>query len=161
MSLARAIRRAAPVPFLHAAVDTFTDMFDRDVVEGEELSAECDQAGVAIFHRALPALLSTRFPVIIDHVLQEEGWYREYRAALVGHRVLYVGVHCPLDILREREISRRDRPIGLAEWQLPRDYCHAPTIWRSTPPRSRPKRVPGSSSRRSGRRRNDSLRWAH
>jgi chloramphenicol 3-O phosphotransferase len=101
-------------------------MFDWDVVEGEESSAECDRAGVAIFHRSLPALLSTRFPVIIDHGLQEEGWYRECRAALEDHRVLYVGVHCPLDILREREISRRDRRIGLAEWQLPRVHCHAP-----------------------------------
>jgi chloramphenicol 3-O phosphotransferase len=112
------LQRAASIPFLHAAVDTFTGMFDWDVVEGEELSQECDRAGVAIFHRAPSALLSTRFPVIIDHVLQEDGWYRECRAALRGHRVLYVGVHRPLEILREREIRRGDRRVGLAEWQL-------------------------------------------
>jgi chloramphenicol 3-O phosphotransferase len=109
-SLARAIRSAAPVPLLHAAVDTFTAIFDWDGVEGEELCDECDRAGVAIFHRALPALLSTRFSVIIDHGVQEEGWYRECRAALRGYRVLYVGAHCPLDVLREREISPGGSP---------------------------------------------------
>lgn len=124
-SIARAIQKIAPIPFLHASVDAFTDMFDWDVIGGE-LWEECDRAGVSIFHRALPALLSSRFPVVIDHVLQEAQWHQECRDALRGHRVLSVGVHCPLEILRERERTRGDRGIGLAEYQYPRVHHYGP-----------------------------------
>ena len=123
-SIARAIRKMAAVPFLHASVDTFTELFDWDVIAGDALWQECDRAGVAIFHRSLPALLSTRFPVVIDHVLEEREWYEEYQEALRGHRVLSVGVHCPLEILRKREKARGDRGIGLAERQYARVHRH-------------------------------------
>jgi chloramphenicol 3-O phosphotransferase len=123
-SIARAIQKMASVPFLYASVDAFTDMFDWDVIVGGELWQECDRAGVAIFHRALPALLSSRFPVVIDHVLEESQWHQECHDALKGYRVLSVGVHCPLELLREREKARGDRGIGLAERQYPRVHRH-------------------------------------
>ena len=123
-SIAHTIRKMAAIPFLHASVDAFTDMFDWDVIAGDALWQECDRAGVAIFHRSLPALLSSRFPVVIDHVLEETLWHRECHGALKGHRVLSVGVHCPLEILREREKTRGDRGIGLAERQYPRVHRH-------------------------------------
>ena len=66
-SIARAIQNLAPVPFLHASVDAFTDMFDWDVIAGEALSEECDRAGVSLFHRALPALLSSRYSRVHRH----------------------------------------------------------------------------------------------
>ena len=123
-SIARAIQKMASIPFLYASVDAFTDMFDWDVIAGAELWQECDQAGVAIFHRSLPALLSTRFPVVIDHVLEHRHWHQECHEALQGHKVLSVGVHCPLELLREREKARGDRGIGLAERQYPRVHRH-------------------------------------
>ena len=123
-SIAKAIQKIAAVPFLHASVDAFTDMFDWDVVLGDTLRTECDHAGVSIFHHALPALLSSRFPVVIDHVLQESEWHEQCHALLSGHRVLSVGVYCPLEILRERERTRGDRETGLAEWQHPRVHRH-------------------------------------
>ena len=123
-SIARAIQKIAPVPFLYASVDAFTELFDWEVIAGDTLWRECDRAGVAIFHRSLPALLSTRFPVVIDHVLEESEWHQECHEALQGHRVLSVGVHCPLDILRVREKARGDRGIGLAERQYPRVHRH-------------------------------------
>ncbi len=119
-SIAQAIQKAASVPFLHASLDTFTDLFAWRGIADSELQDECYYAGIDIFHQALPALLSSRYPVIIDHVLADEQWYPRCCAALAGHKVLFVGVHCPLAILREREQARGDRGVGLAEWQYTR-----------------------------------------
>ncbi len=119
-SIAQAIQKFAPVPFLYASLDTFTDLFAWRGIADSKLQDECYYAGIAIFHRALPALLSSRFPVVIDHVLADEQWYEECCTALTGHKVLFVGVHCPLAILREREQARGDRGAGLAEWQYTR-----------------------------------------
>ena len=41
-------------------------------------------------------------------------------AALDGLRAFFVGVHCQLEILEERERNRGDRQIGLARWQFDR-----------------------------------------
>ena len=100
-----------------------TDMFDWNIVP-DKLWEECDGAGVAIFHRALPALLSSRFPVVIDHVLVEAKWHQECCEALQGHKVLWVGIHCSLDILRSRERARGDRGVGLAERQYAQVHRH-------------------------------------
>ena len=37
-----------------------------------------------------------------------------------GLRAFFVGVHCPLEILEERERNRGDRQIGFARWQFDR-----------------------------------------
>ena len=124
-SIVKAIQKLSPIPFIHASVDAFTGMFEWTAIP-KEMEEECDDAGVSIFHQALPALLSSRFPVIIDHVFVEEDWHQECYKRLRGHRVFSVGVHCPLEILQEREKRRGDRAIGLAERQFPLVHVHGP-----------------------------------
>ncbi len=125
-SIVKAIQKVSSFPFLHASVDAFTDMFDLDAITEDELWWECHNAGVSLFHRALPTLVSTRFPVVIDHVFVESAWHQECYEQLRGHRVFSVGVHCPLEKLREREKQRGDRAIGLAERQFPQVHVHGP-----------------------------------
>lgn len=58
--------------------------------------------------------------LIVDHVLQEEEWYRECINICKGKRAYFIGVECPLDIINEREKKRGDRPIGMAKHQYSR-----------------------------------------
>jgi len=92
-------------------------MFRWDAISDDTLRRECHRAGISNFHKVIPALLSSRFPGVIDHVFERNEWYSECLSALHGHHYLIVGVHCPLEILRSRESARGDRRIGLAEIQ--------------------------------------------
>ena len=53
--------------------------------------------------------------VIIDHVITSERIFRQLTQMLAGYRLLAVHVTCPLQILREREIARKNRCLGSAE----------------------------------------------
>ena len=106
---------------LHASLDCFTDMFDWPSVRTEERK-ECHSIGVANFHKCLPILASSRFPLIIDHVFERESWFEEIFLAPKGKKTFFVGIHCPLSVLEERERKRGDRRLGLAKLQF--DLVH-------------------------------------
>jgi chloramphenicol 3-O phosphotransferase len=117
-SIAKAIQKLSEEPFLHISLDSVVDMFRWDAIQGDDLRRECHAVGISNFHKALPILLSSRFPGVIDHVFERDDWYHDCLSALDSHRVLLVGVHCPLEILRSREAARGDRRSGLAEIQF-------------------------------------------
>jgi chloramphenicol 3-O phosphotransferase len=117
-SIAKAIQKAGREPFIHIELDQFVDMFCWDAIHDPDLRRECHRAGVANLHASLPALLAGRFPGVIDHVFERDSWYHECLAALGSHRVLVVGVHCSIEVVRSRELARGDRRIGLAEAQF-------------------------------------------
>lgn len=73
---------------------------------------------VAGMHRTVAALAQAGLDVIVDHVLLEDAWLEECRRLWAGFDVLVVGVRCPLDVVLERERTRRDRTIGQAEAQF-------------------------------------------
>lgn len=41
-----------------------------------------------------------------------------------GLPALFVGVHCPLDVLEQREMERQDRTLGQARAQFPLVHAH-------------------------------------
>lgn len=49
---------------------------------------------------------------IVDHVLLSEAMAADLRERLAGYDPLFVGVHCPLDVVDRREGERGDRLIG-------------------------------------------------
>ena len=107
-------------PFLHASLDTFTDMFLWSAIADADVRQRCHTIGVANFHRSLPILAASEFPVVVDHVFERSEWYEGCRAALAGKPQLWVGVKCPLDVVKSREAARVDRRKGLAEFQFGR-----------------------------------------
>ena len=119
-SIARALQQRSARPFLHASLDTFTDMFLWSAISDSETRRRCHTVGVANFHRSLPILAAGEFPVVVDHVFERTEWYEDCRAALTGKTQLWVGVNCPLEIVRAREAARPDRRKGLAEFQFGR-----------------------------------------
>ena len=123
-SIAHALQRRSARPFLHASLDTFTDMFRWDAITDAETRRRCHTIGVANFHRTLPLLTAGEFPVVVDHVFKRAEWFDDCRAALAAKPQLWVGVKCPLGILRIREAARKDRRIDLAAYQFGRVHEH-------------------------------------
>ena len=64
--------------------------------------------------------------MIVDHVLQEPGWISDYLDATRGVKTHFVGLHCPIEILEQREQARGDRQIGLARMQLEKVHRDVP-----------------------------------
>jgi chloramphenicol 3-O phosphotransferase len=77
---------------------------------------------LSAFHRSLPLIADSGFPLIIDHVIERRDWMEEIAGALQGFRVYFVKVECPLEELERRELARGDRQIGFARMQL--DWVH-------------------------------------
>jgi len=69
--------------------------------------------------RAMAALADAGNNLIVDDAMMDSD-SAEYAEALSGHRVSWVGVHAPLEVLEEREQRRGDRDIGLARWLFDR-----------------------------------------
>src|SRR5690606_4329425 len=79
---------------------------------------------VSGFHRAVAALAEAGNRVIVDHVLQEEGWLEECVERWAGLDVLFVGVRCPVEVAERREAERGDREAGTARYQHDRVHAH-------------------------------------
>jgi chloramphenicol 3-O phosphotransferase len=73
-------------------------------------------------HRMVASLVDADLSVIVDHVLLEPEWLPDLASRLAGHDVLFVGVHCPLDVVVAREAARKDRTLGQAAAQI--DIVH-------------------------------------
>jgi chloramphenicol 3-O phosphotransferase len=75
-------------------------------------------------HHAIAALSRCGNNVLADHVLVEPDWVVECAQLFVGLPAYLVGVRCPLDVLEERERSRRDRTLGQARKQFELVHAH-------------------------------------
>ena len=86
------------------------------------LAVQAGEEGHRLFsgmHHAIAALAKNGNNVIVDHVLVEEMWIKELVDLLSEQFVWLVGVHCPLQVLLEREQARRNRTPGQAAAQFP------------------------------------------
>ncbi|MCH2157044.1 MAG: chloramphenicol phosphotransferase CPT family protein [Opitutales bacterium] len=118
-SIAKRLQARSRVPMIHASLDTFTDMFDwKSVLEADQRG--CHAAGVDNFHRCLPVLASSSYPIVVDHVFEKMAWHEACFRALESRSIFFVGVYCPLLVLEERERARGDRRVGLARMQYER-----------------------------------------
>lgn len=69
-------------------------------------------------HAMVAALAAQGHGVIVDHVLLEPEWLPDLRARLDDTaELIVVGVRCPLDVVVERERTRKDRTLGQAAAQ--------------------------------------------
>lgn len=103
---------------LNVELDVFRRMEPANYWDVEKQLA---QIRVAALCRAINATAATFSrhgqAVIVDHVLSSDAW-RYMLEDLIGLPVLIVGVFCALEVLVEREQTRGDRKIGLAESQF-------------------------------------------
>ncbi|MFG3086895.1 chloramphenicol phosphotransferase CPT family protein [Streptomyces antibioticus] len=109
--------------FFHLAVDSFNSMRTKRELGAEELDAALRRTRMG-FHRSIAAMAEVGNHVVVDHVLSEPWRLLDCLTVLPAEDVLFVGVHCPLDVLVRREMARGDRPPGLAAQQYGVVHSH-------------------------------------
>ncbi len=112
-TLARALRAASPLPFVHLSLDHFRDSGAIDPAA----YANWPDARPRVFdglHRAFSGFADAGNDVIVEHILDTDGWQADLRDRLARHHVLFVGVMTPPDVLSARELARGDREPGSA-----------------------------------------------
>jgi chloramphenicol 3-O phosphotransferase len=94
------------------------------------MATEAGQWGMRLMagmHRSIAALSRAGNNVVADHVLVEPEWLRECSALFSVLPAYFIGVRCPLEVLEQREQSRKDRTWGQARAQF--DLVHAHGIY--------------------------------
>ncbi len=148
-TIAKALQFLSDKPLLCLGIDTFLDMMPRHYIgmgkkaaegihfipdqteQGEPLiHIECGAYGKKFMNAVAPvvkALADQNLDLILDEVLIDEAHLINYADALKDHTVYFIGVHCALEILEEREMLRGDRSLGLARAQI--NCVHALTFF--------------------------------
>jgi len=121
-SAARALQRVWGEPLLYVNNDAFIYMFSEAVLKERANLPRVLPPILSAFHRSLPLLAGCGFPMVVDAVIEQDGWMRECVTELAAFNVIFVGVHCPVEELERRELARGDRHIGQARWQF--DHVH-------------------------------------
>ena len=132
-SILRALQNLLPEPYLDAGIDKFIWMLPERYLERplwDGVLGKADHAGEAgqtLFsgmHHAIAALSRRGNNVLADHVLVDPAWLMECAKLFDGLSAYLIGIRCPLDVLVEREKSRRNRTLGQAELQFSLVHAH-------------------------------------
>lgn len=110
-TLARAIRAASDQPWMHLSID---HLRDSKAIQRGHFAAGRSRFFDG-FHRALAGFADAGNDLIVEHILDTDGWQSQLSDLFRPHQVLFVGLHTPLATLQAREINRGDRPRGSAE----------------------------------------------
>lgn len=112
-ALAAAIRAQAERPFLHLSIDHLRDSGAWNPALYTDW-ASARPAFFAGFHQAVAGFAKAGNDLILEHILDTEGWHGDLQTLLNGQDLLFVGLHTPLAQLAARETRRCDRPEGSA-----------------------------------------------
>ncbi len=123
-SIARSLQRQLSGPYIVYSRDMFHQTLPPEFWHDSDLRKQAGPSLFKGFHLSMAAFAEAGVPIIIDHVLNQNGWAVECAEVLDGIPTLFVGVMCPLDILKERERAREDRDEGLARSQIEKVHSH-------------------------------------
>lgn len=134
-TIAHAIQDVSPTPLQHISLDQFRDgmagryrgMNSRDnepgtrglnvvPVEGMTQLRFGDVGRLTLrgMRRAAAAFAATGIDVVVDDLLIEPDFLRDYLEVFAGFDVTFAGVHCDVDTLKTREQTRPGRFPGTA-----------------------------------------------
>jgi chloramphenicol 3-O phosphotransferase len=116
-TIARALQDRIERPFWRISIDHLRDagvLPMHRFRSGEFRWSEARSAFFDGFHHSLKAYADAGNDLILEHILDTEGWLEALADLFAGHDIFFVGVHCPLELLIEREAARGDRPVGSA-----------------------------------------------
>lgn len=117
-TIARMLQGRIEKPFWHISIDHLRDAgvlpMER-FKNGDFRWSEARTAFFRGFHGSLKAYADSGNDLILEHILDTQEWLEELAGLFAGHDVFFAAVHCPLELLIEREAARGDRPIGSAK----------------------------------------------
>ena len=147
-SLAHALQEVLSEPYVHIALDQFRDGLPAKfrglnappgtmghdglnvvpVTSGEKpfTAIQFGDAGQKVLRgmrRAMAAMVRAGNNIIIDDILLEPEFLRDYVDVFSGLEVVFVGVRCPLKVINAREQARPGRFPGTAYGHF--HACHA------------------------------------
>lgn len=125
-SLLKLLQKKLPEPFLDMGIDKFIWMLpgrylDRplwDDVLGK--AVQPGPVGWSLFsgmHHAIAAAASRGNNILADHVFVEKVWVDECAELFAKMNAYLIGLHCPLEVLEQREKDRKDRTLDQAKMQ--------------------------------------------
>jgi len=130
-TLAKLLQQTMDAPYLHVPIDSFEDMMpgrDRFGEPSSRLWQSMFNRMLSGFHHSVAALAAAGSNLIVDHLLiqgvEPHNWLEECLDLLAPYTVYFIGVHCPVEELRRRELARGDRGEGQAERQLSQVHRH-------------------------------------
>jgi chloramphenicol 3-O phosphotransferase len=135
-SIVRALQNLLEEPYLEAGIDKFIFMMPGRYLDRplwDDVLGLADHAGVtghtlvSGMHHAIAALSRAGVNVIADHVLVEPAWSKECADLFADLPAYLIGVQCPLDVLEQRERSRKNRTLGQAKLQI--DVIHRYSVY--------------------------------
>lgn len=117
-TLALALQARIEQPFWHMSIDHLRDsgvLPTQRFENGDFAWSDARAAFFNGFHASLAAYADADNNLIVEHILDTPGWAEDLHGHFASHDVLFVALHCPLELLIEREAARGDRPAGSAE----------------------------------------------
>jgi chloramphenicol 3-O phosphotransferase len=133
-SIIHALQEMLEQPYLDMGVDRFIFMLPKrylarplwdDVLGKAHGAGETGHLLISGMHHAILAAANRGLNGLVDHVLVEKAWVDECARLFAGLPAYLIGVRCPLEIVEERERSRKDRTLGQARLQYPVVHAYA------------------------------------
>lgn len=127
-SIARAFQESAPSTFLNFSIDSILFALPESAIARLKSSTDIADLDyprlVKAFYACVATLADLGHDLVIDHAVISQAEATMLTNALANHRVINVGLDCPLSVLEAREEQRGDRRPGLAAAQFPRIHQH-------------------------------------
>ncbi|MBO9133575.1 AAA family ATPase [Rhizobium sp. B230/85] len=117
-TIAKALQKRIEQPFWHVSIDHLRDagvLPTERFKNGDFRWGDARTAFFNGFHGSLRAYADAGNNLILEHILDTEGWLETLVDLLAEHDVVFAAVHSPLATLIEREAARGDRPVGSAK----------------------------------------------
>ncbi|MCG7499423.1 chloramphenicol phosphotransferase CPT family protein [Vibrio sp. Of7-15] len=93
------------------------------MITGQDIS-DLNYSELEISYIKTAATLAEDNLVIMDTAVVDAKLADAVLTLLSPHKLILIGIHCDLEILKQREINRGDRNIGEAEWQFNKVHQH-------------------------------------
>lgn len=116
-TIARVLQARIDQPFWHISIDHLRDagvLPSARIQTGDFKWSDMRANFFNGFHRSLAAYASAGNNLIVEHILDTEGWLQDLTVLLKPYDVFFVGLHCSIKELERRETERGDREIGSA-----------------------------------------------
>jgi chloramphenicol 3-O phosphotransferase len=116
-TIARELQAQLPLPFWHVSIDHLRDAGVLPTARFKSGEFDWKAARAPFFdgfHQSLAAYAGAGNDLVLEHILDTDGWLDQLVTLFAPFDVFFVGVHCPLDELVRREAQRGDRPVGSA-----------------------------------------------
>jgi len=120
-TIARALQARIDEPFWHISIDHLRDagiLPSARITSGEFKWPEMRAGFFDGFHQSLAAYAQAGNNLILEHILDTDGWLEELGRLLAPYDVFFVGLQCSREELLRREAERGDRQPGSAEHDL-------------------------------------------